>query len=382
MNPLPFPGETRLPFSDEHVMLRETARRFFAEQCAPHREAWEQAGMAPREIWLRAGELGLLCPRLPVALGGSDGDFLFAVALIEEQAKAGLVAPMLSLHSDVVAPYVLHYGTPEQQARVLPKMASGEWIGAVAMSEPGAGSDLRAMRMRARPDGNGWLVSGQKIFISNGVCADLIVLAAQTDKGISLFLVETAGLAGFSRSAPLDKMGQWAGDTAELFFDEVRLPGDALLGGVEGQGFRQLVERLVEERLLVGIASVATMEAAIDHTLAYTRERRAFGRAILDFQNSRFKLAEARTDADVARVFLDSCIRKFVEGRLDASEAAMLKYWTTETLWRIIDDGLQLHGGYGYMLEFPIARMWLDNRVARISGGSNEIMKEIIGRSL
>jgi acyl-CoA dehydrogenase len=378
----PFPGESRLPYDEVHAMLRRTARRFFEEECAPQREAWEEAGMAPRAIWRRAGELGLLCPRLPAELGGSGGDFLFAVALIEEQARAGIVAPMLSLHSDVVAPYIAHYGTPEQQARVLPRMASGEWIGAVAMTEPGAGSDLRAMRTRARPDGNGWRVSGQKTFISNGVCADLIVLAAQADSGISLFLVETEGLDGFSRSEPLDKVGLRASDTAELFFDEVRLPADALLGGVEGRGFRQLVERLVEERLMLAAAAVATMETAIEHGLAYAKERTAFGKRIFDFQNSRFKLAEARTDADVARVFLDRCIAGFIAGRLDPAEAAMLKYWTTETQYRIIDDCLQLHGGYGYMLEYPIARMWLDNRVTRIYGGTNEIMLEMIGRAL
>ncbi len=363
-------------------MLRATARRFFTSECAPHREEWEQSGMAPPAIWRRAGELGLLCPRLPEEFGGSGSDFLAAMALVEEQVLAGVAAPVLSLHSDVVAPYVYHYGTEEQRARVLPMMATGQWIGAIAMTEPGAGSDLRGMRTRAVRAGSDFLVSGQKTFISNGACADLIVLAAKTEAGISLFLVETEDLAGFSRSEPLEKLGQWSADIAELFFDEVRLPGSALLGGSEGQGFEQLTQRLTEERLLTGIAAVAMMDAAIAATKAYASERTAFGRRVIDFQNSRFKLADAVTDADVARVFLERCVIKFMAGDLRPEEAAMLKYWSTDIQCRIVDDCMQLHGGYGYMLEYPISRMWLDSRVARIYGGANEIMKEIVGRSL
>jgi acyl-CoA dehydrogenase len=362
-------------------MLRETARRFFVEECQPHREAWETEGIVPRSVWRRAGELGLLCPRLPAELGGVGGDLLFSIALIEEQARADLIAPMLSLHSDVVAPYVAHYGRPEQQRRILPRLASGEWISAVAMTEPGAGSDLRNMRTNAQRDGNGWLINGSKTFISNGCCADLIVLAAKTEVGISLFLVETESLKGFRRSDPLEKLGQWAADTAELFFDDVRLPADALLGG-EGAGFGLLRERLAEERLLTAVAAVAMTEQAIAHTLEYTSQRKAFGRAILDFQNSRFKLVEALTDVDVARIFVEDCILKFMQGSLSDAEAAMAKYWTTDLQNRVADDCLQLHGGYGYMLEYPIARLWLDSRVARIYAGGNEIMKEIIGRSL
>lgn len=374
------PGTTRLPYQGEHEMLRETARRFF-EDCRPNREAWEAEGMVPRHVWRSAGELGLLCPRLPGAFGGSDGDFLFSVVLIEEQVRAGLAAPMISLHSDVVAPYIAHYGTPAQKAHVLPKLASGEWIAAVAMTEPDAGSDLRGIRTTARRDGEWWVINGQKTFISNGCCADLIVLAAKAESGISLFLVETGGLEGFRRGAPLDKLGQWAADTAELFFDDVRLPAEALLGA-EGQGFGLLRERLIEERLLTGITAVAMAEMAIRHTLEYTRQRKVFGKSVLDFQNSRFKLTEVMTDTDVARTFLDGCILGFMEGRLGEAEAAMLKYWTTDLQNRVADDCLQLHGGYGYMLEYPIARLWLDSRVARIYGGSNEIMLEIIGRSL
>jgi acyl-CoA dehydrogenase len=362
-------------------MLRDTARRFFAEECVPHREAWEEEGAVPRHIWRRAGELGLLCPRLPVEYGGSGGDFLFSVALIEEQARAELAAPMISLHSDVVAPYVAHYGTAEQKARILPKLASGEWISAVAMTEPDAGSDLRGIRTRARRDGNFWVIDGAKTFISNGCSADLIVLAARAEAGISLFLVETGGLKGFRHGEPLEKLGLWASDTAELFFDGARLPGPALLGD-EGDGLRLLRERLVEERLLTAVAAVATAEQAIARTIDYTRERKAFGRAILDFQNSRFKLAEAVTDTDVARAFVDECIMKFIRGELGDAEAAMAKYWTTELQNRVVDDCLQLHGGYGYMLEYPISRLWLDSRISRIYAGTNEIMKEIIGRSL
>lgn len=373
---------TSLPYEDEHALLRETARRFFASECAPHREAWDEAGMAPRSIWRRAGELGLLCTRIPEQYGGCGGDMLHTVVLIEEQTKAGVVGPMLSLHSDVVAPYILHYGSEAQKSHILPRMASGEWIGAVAMSEPSGGSDLRAMTTRATRRGNQYLIKGQKTFISNGANADIIVLAAQTEAGISLFLVETADLQGFSRGQPLDKAGQWSGDTTELFFDDAVIPASALLGGAEGRGFAQLSERLAEERLLTGVVAVAAMEQAIADTIAYTRDRQAFGRAVLDFQNTRFRLAEARTEAIVCRSFMERCVRKFMNAKLDAVEAAMLKWWSTEKQNNIIDTCLQLHGGYGYMLEYPIARAWLDARVATVYGGANEIMKEIIGRSL
>jgi acyl-CoA dehydrogenase len=379
--PAATPGVSRLCWQAEHEMLRDTARRFFVEECQPYRETWDEEGTVPRHVWQRAGQLGLLCSRLPVEYGGSGGDFLFSVALIEEQARAELAAPMISLHSDIVTPYVAHYGTEAQKARILPRLSSGEWISAVAMTEPGAGSDLRGMCTRARRDGNGWVIDGAKTFISNGCSADLIVLAAKAEAGISLFLVETGGLEGFRRGEPLEKLGQWAADTAELFFDGVRLPADALLGG-EGDGFRLLRERLIEERLLTAVAAVAMAEQAIARTLDYTRDRTAFGTAILDFQNSRFKLAEAVTDTDVARAFVDACIGKFIQGELGDAEAAMAKYWTTDLQNRVVDDCLQLHGGYGYMLEYPIARMWLDSRISRIYAGTNEIMKEIIGRSL
>ena len=371
-----------LPWREEHEQLRETARRFFERECAPHREDWEAAGMAPPAIWRRAGDLGLLCPRLDPSLGGSGGDFLCAVALSQEQVRAGVVAPVMMLHSDVVAPYFVHYGTAEQQARVLPRMAAGTSIGAIAMTEPDAGSDLRALRTRARRDGDDWLLSGQKIFISNAALADVMVVAARTESGISLFVIEGQDMPGLVRSAPLDKMGQGSADVVALWFDELRLPAHALLGAQEGRGFQQLSDRLVEERLLTGIVAVEMMDRAIAHTLDYTRDRTAFGRSILDFQNSRFQMTEACADARAARVFMERCILKFMNGELGPTEAAMLKWWSTDLQNRIVDACLQLHGGYGYMLEYPIARMWLDSRIAPIYGGANEVMKEIIGRSL
>lgn len=382
-----FPSSSVLPFGDDHVILRNTARRFFAEECAPQRDAWEAAGRAPREIWRRAGDLGLLCVAIPEEFGGGGGDLLHSLVILDEQVRSGVEAPMISLHSDVVAPYLLHYGTSEQRTRLLPKLASGQYVGAIGMTEPQSGSDLRGIRTTARQNDGHWIVNGRKTFISHGCTADLIVLAARAvvdgeDERISLFLVETPDLVGFHAGNPLKKLGQGAADTAELSFDDVRIPHDALLGGQTGQGFRQLNERLVEERLMTGVAAVAMIETAIDATVEYVRERRAFGQRILDFQNTRFKLAEARTEAMVARTFMESCVKRFLEGGLDPTEAAMLKYWSTDLQCAIVDTCLQLHGGYGYMTDYPIARMWCDSRIAKIYGGANEIMKEIIGRSL
>ena len=378
--PRPRPGT--LPFTAEHELFRTNARRFLETECVPHRDAWEAAGTAPRAIWRRAGELGLLCFRVAEAYGGAGADLLYSIALMQAQVQAGVVGPMLSLHNDVVAPYIERYGTEAQKQRILPRMARGEWISAIAMTEPSGGSDLRGMTTRARRDGDDYIITGQKIFISNGATADIVVLAAQTEGGISLFLVETEGLAGFARGQPLDKLGQWSADTTELFFDEARVPAAALLGGAEGRGFPQLMDRLVEERLMTAVGAVATMDCAIDATLVYTKDRKAFGQRVIDFQNSRFRLAEAETEALVCRIFLARCVAKFTAGTLSAAEAAMLKLRTTEVQNQIADTCLQLHGGYGYMLEYPIARMWLDSRISKIYGGSNEIMKEIIGRTL
>ena len=376
-----------LTFTAEHDIFREQARRFYETECAPHQDKWAEAGMAPKGIWRRAAELGFLCPRVAPEYGGAGADFLYSVVLLEEQARSGAVAPMMSLHNDVVAPYIERYGTEEQKKRYLPRMATGEIVGAIGMTEPGAGSDLQGITTTARRVGDGYLLKGQKTFISNGHCADLIIVAAKTDasaaaRGISLFLLETAGAKGFSRGRFLQKLGQKPSDTAELFFDDVPLPASALLGGAEGRGFAQLMDRLIEERLMTAVGAQGIIDRAIEITIDYTRERKAFGQRVLDFQNTRFKLAEAKTEASVLRVFLERCIGEFMRGELDAPTAAALKWWSTEQQCSIVDDCVQLHGGYGYILDYPIARMWLDSRVSKIYGGSNEIMKEIIGRAL
>lgn len=372
--------------SEEHEIVRRSARRFFTDECAPNQPAWEEAGIAPREIWRRAGELGLLCPRVPETDGGLGADIGFSIILVEEQVRSGAIAPMLSLHSDVVAPYLIHYGTPEQKRRYLPGMIDGTCISAIAMTEPSGGSDLQAMRTTAKREGDFYRLNGQKTFITNGIGADLVIVAAKTDsaagaKGISLFLVDAAS-EGFRRGRNLQKLGQWASDTAELFFDDLRVPAEALLGGAEGRGFAQLMDRLVEERLMAAVASAAMIDRALELTVQYVKDRKAFGKRIIDFQNTRFKLAAAKAEAAVLRSFLDRCIAQFSEGSLDAVTAAALKYWATERQVAIVDDCVQLHGGYGYMLDFPIAHLWLDGRITMIYAGANEIMKDIIGRSL
>jgi long-chain-acyl-CoA dehydrogenase len=376
-----------LALSAEHEIFREQVRRFFETECAPHQEAWAEAGIAPRAIWKRAGELGFLCPRVSSAFGGADADFLYGAILLEEQARSGVIAPVLSLHNDVVAPYIERYGSQAQKAEYLPRMATGAYVGAIGMTEPGAGSDLQGIKTTARRDGDDYVLRGQKTFITNGHCADLVVVAAKTDpsaaaRGVSLFLLDTKDAKGFARGRFLDKLGQKASDTAELFFEDVRLPASALLGEVEGRGFAQLMDRLVEERLMTAIAAAGFIDRAIEITVQYVRERKAFGQRVLDFQNTRFRLAEAKTEAAVLRVFLERCIAQFMRGELDAPTAAALKWWSTEQQCSIVDDCVQLHGGYGYILDYPIARMWLDSRVTKIYGGSNEIMKEIIGRAL
>jgi acyl-CoA dehydrogenase len=321
------------------------------------------------------------------AFGGAGADLLFPIILLEEQVRSDAPAINLSLHNDVVAPYLEKYGTQAQKAHYLPKMASGELIGAIAMTEPGAGSDLLAMQTTAVRSGENYVINGQKTFITNGHTADLVVLAARTQRGkgakdISIFLLETANLPGFDRGRNIKKLGQHASDTAELYFSDVSVPASHLLGGEEGRGFYQLMDSLVYERLMAGAAAVAVIEHVIETTLAYVKEREAFGRRILDFQNSRFQLAECTTTAMVARRFLHRCLAQFRDHRLASETAAMLKWWTTDQQCKVVDACLQLHGGYGYIREYPIANMWADSRVAKIYGGSNEIMKEIIGRSL
>jgi acyl-CoA dehydrogenase len=378
-----------LPYSDEHRAFRETVTRFLASEVTPHHPAWEREGQVPRALWRRAGELGLLCLTIPEEYGGAGADFLFASILVEEMSRAGATGPLFYLHSEIVAPYILHHGSEAQKRRWLPRMASGEVISGIAMTEPGAGSDLAGIRTRAvrrtTGDGDEYVISGQKIFISNGQLADLFVVVAKTDpeagaRGVSLFLVE-ADRPGFARGRNLEKMGMHAQDTSELFFDEVRVPAANLLGE-EGAGFRYLMQELPQERLLVAIAAIGACEAAVQWTLDYVRERRAFNQPLSAQQTIRHRLAELATETAVGRAFLDDCLAKHLEGRLDTATASMAKYWTSELQFRVLDGCVQLFGGYGYMREYPIARAWADARVQRIYGGTTEIMKEIIARRL
>ena len=372
-------------FSDEHEMFREQVRRFVEKEVVPHHDQWERDGIVSRELWLAAGEAGLLCCEVPEEYGGPGGDFLHSAIVVEELARAGTTGPAFYLHSDIVAPYLMAYGSEDQKKHWLPRMVTGETILAVAMTEPGAGSDLQGMQTRAVRDGNHFVINGQKVFISNGQLADLVVLAAKTDpeagaKGISLILVERER-EGFTRGRNLEKIGYHAQDTSELFFENVRVPITNLLGE-ENRGFIQLMEQLPQERLLIALRCATTIEAALGWTLEYTRARKAFGRTVFDFQNTRFKLAEVKTRALATRAFTDQCLEAHVRGELDTATASAAKLFTTEQLSWILDECLQLHGGYGYMREYPIARAWADARMSRIAGGSSEIMKEIISRAL
>ncbi len=374
-----------LPYTDEHHALRETARRFIEREIKPHYAQWEKEGAVPRELYRTAGKLGLLLTAIPEEYGGGGGDFLFAHVVHEELGFAGATGPQFGLHSDIVAPYILHNGSEVQKKTWLPRMASGETITGIGMTEPGTGSDLAGVRTTARRDGDEWVIKGQKIFISNGQIADLFIVVAKTDAskgahGISLFLVE-ADRPGFARGRNLEKAGMSAQDTSELFFDDVRVPAGNLLGE-EGQGFRYLMTELPQERLLVAITAVAAAEEAVRLAVEYTEERHAFGKPISSLQNTRFKLAECKTETAVGRAFLEQCIAKHLKGELDTTEASMAKWWCTEMQFRVADACLQLFGGYGYMKEYPISRLWADARVQRIYGGTTEIMKEIIGRGM
>ncbi len=374
-----------LPYTDEHHALRETARRFIEREIKPHYAQWEKDGAVPRELYRTAGKLGLLLTAIPEEYGGGGGDFLFAHVVHEELGFAGATGPQFGLHSDIVAPYILHNGSEEQKKAWLPRMASGETITGIGMTEPGTGSDLAGVRTSARRDGDEWVIKGQKIFISNGQIADLFIVVAKTDAskgahGISLFLVE-ADRKGFARGRNLEKAGMSAQDTSELFFDDLRIPVGNLLGE-EGQGFRYLMTELPQERLLVAITAVAAAEEAVRLAVEYTEERHAFGKPISSLQNTRFKLAECRTETTVGRAFVEQCIAKHLRGELDTTEASMAKWWCTEMQFRVADTCLQLFGGYGYMKEYPISRLWADARVQRIYGGTTEIMKEIIGRGM
>ena len=372
-------------FSQDHEIFRDATRRFIENEIVPNHEEWEQQGIVSRELWNAAGENGLLCCTVPEEYGGPGGDFLHSVVVNEELAKVGATGPAFPLHSDIIVPYILAYGSEDQKRNWLPKVVSGETIMAIGMTEPIAGSDLQGIQTKAERDGNHFVLNGQKVWISNGQIADLYIIACKTDpkegaKGISLILVE-GDREGFKRGKNLEKIGYKAQDTSELFFEDVRVPITNLLGQ-EGRGFAQLMQQLPQERLVVAIRCATALEAALTETISYTKERKAFGRSISDFQNTRFKLAEVKTLAMVTRAFTDQCIQLHLEGKLTAEDAAAAKLQTTEALNKGVDECLQLHGGYGYSWEYPIARAWADARMSRIAGGSSEIMKEIISRNM
>ena len=381
------PNFPSLWMNEEHRALEHSVSRFFAERWVPQAGAWREAGIMPREAWTEAGAHGLLCLSTPEAYGGAGGDFGHEAVVIMAAARANLSGWGGGLHSAIVAPYLFRCGTEEQKARLLPRMVTGELATAIAMTEPGTGSDLQAVRTHARRDGEHYVLSGAKTFITNGQHANLIIVVCKTDreasaKGISLLLVETDAAEGFRRGRKLDKVGLKAQDTSELFFDEVRVPVANLLGAREGQGFFQLMEQLPQERLIIALQGVAAMERALQETLAYVKQRKAFGRALWDFQNTRFKLAEVQAAVLATRAFVDACMAAHLKGELDAARAALVKCWVSEQQGRVMDECLQLFGGYGYMMEYPIAELYVDARVQRIYGGTNEIMKELASRSM
>ena len=377
----------RSPWLTEELdIYRDAVHKFVEQEFVPQDERWQKQQHADRSAWRQAGEMGLLLTDIPEHYGGLDGSFAHEAVVYEELARAKVNSFNNAVHS-IAAHYLLEYGSEEQKQTWLPAMARGEMIGAIAMSEPNAGSDLQGVRTRAVRDGDEYVINGSKIFISNGYLADLLLLVAKTDpgqgsRGISLLMVDTRDLAGYKVGRILNKIGLKGQDTAELFFDEVRVPAANLLGPAEGQGFYQLMQQLPYERLIIAVNAVASLERALELTVEYARERKAFGQSIMEFQNTRFTLAEAKTEATIARVFLDYCISRMIEGDLDTVTASMAKWWTTEKQCQITDACLQLHGGYGYMWEYPIAQYFADSRVQKIYGGTNEIMKELIARSL
>jgi acyl-CoA dehydrogenase len=371
--------------NSELEAYRDTVRRFVAAEVTPFHEQWEKDGIVPRTLWAKAGAIGILCPNLAAEYGGAGADFRYSSVVIEEFARAGASGPGFALHSDIIVPYIEHYGSEAQKKRWLPEMAAGRVIGAIAMTEPGAGSDLAGVSTRAVRDGDDYIINGQKTFISNGQLADLVIVVAKTDpargaKGVSLVLVER-DRPGFARGRNLEKVGMHAQDTSELFFDNVRVPAGNLLGE-EGQGFAQLMNQLPQERLIIAVGAVASAEVAIEQTLAYVQERKAFGAPLANLQHVRFELSELHTETTIGRVFLDHCLELHLEKKLDSATASMAKYWLSELQFRVLDRCVQLFGGYGYMREYPVARAWADARVKRIFGGTTEIMKEIISRKL
>ena len=372
---------------EEMDIFSDAVGQFFEKECAPHVPAWRKAGVVPREIWKKAGEMGLLCASVPEEYGGAGGDFRHEAIIIEQQQWKGVDGFGITLHNAIIAPYITAFGTEEQKRRWLPRMASGELVTAIAMTEPGAGSDLQNIKTTAIKDGDGYVINGSKTFISNGQTANLVLVCAKTDptqgaKGISILCVETEEVEGFTRGRNLEKVGQHAADTSELFFNDVKVPASALLGGEAGKGFIQLMQKLPQERHVIGLQGVGMIERAIHETVEYVKGRKAFGKTIFDFQNTQFKLAEAKTEATVAKVFADHCTELLLKGELDAATASMSKYWISDLQCKIIDECLQLHGGFGYMDEYPIAQMYADARVQRIYGGANEVMKMLIARTL
>jgi acyl-CoA dehydrogenase len=372
---------------DELRILQDAAARFFEVEFKPLNEKWIAQGKVDRDAWTRAGAAGLLCAAIPTEYGGAGGDYRHETVIMEAMHRAGIGGFGYQVHSTIVAPYIYHYGTEEQRRRWLPGLATGELVGAIAMTEPNTGSDLQAVRTTAIRDGDAYVINGAKTYITNGQHANLVIVVAKTDparggKGISLVVVETEKNPGFNRGRNLKKLGMKSADTSELFFEDCRTPVTNLLGGEEGKGFVQLMQQLPAERLNIAQAAVVAMERAIEITLDFVRERKAFGQRVLDFQNTRFKLAECTSQALIARTFVDQCVLWLVEGKLDAATASMAKYWCTEKQCEIVDECLQLHGGAGYMDEYEISRMYADARVQKIYGGTNEIMKELIGRTL
>ncbi|MDR3453872.1 MAG: acyl-CoA dehydrogenase family protein [Rhodoferax sp.] len=379
----------RTLFSPDHEAFRDSFRRFCDKEIAPHHEAWEEQGYVDREVWRKAGANGFLCMTMPEAYGGSGADKLYSVVQMEELWRGGFSGIGFGLHSEIVAPYILHYGTEAQKKKYLPRLASGEMVGAIAMSEPAAGSDLQGIKSTAlkQPDGS-YLLSGSKTFITNGWHADLVIVVAKTNpaagaKGTSLLLVER-GMPGFETGKRLKKLGLKAQDTSELFFDNVRVPADNLLGGAafENRGFICLMEQLPWERMQIAITAVAAAQAAIDGTVAYVKERKVFGQPVAAFQNTRYRLAELQTEVQIAQVFVDKCTELVCQDKLDTATASMAKYWCSDLQCKVMDECVQLFGGYGYMWEYPITRAYADARVQRIYGGTNEIMKEVITRAM